>query len=105
MHPPRMIFQANCSQEGRYHIQRQAENESSPSTTVAIASSSATVEIVLATEPAAYTTDYITLQSGDTAAYGSAFTTIYYDLPASTTETPPEASASNGNSSSHRHHQ
>jgi Tfp pilus assembly protein PilW len=100
-----MIFQANCSQEGRYHIQRQAENESSTSTAVAKASSSTTVEIVLATEPAAYTTDYITLQSGDTAAYGSAFTTIYYDLPASTTETPPEASASTGNSSSHKYHQ
>lgn len=42
--------------EGRYHIQRQAENESSPSTTIAIVSSSTTVEIVLATEPAAYTT-------------------------------------------------
>jgi hypothetical protein len=39
--------------------------------------------VVTTENGAAYTTEYITLQSGDTSDFGSAYTTIYFDLTAS----------------------
>ena len=57
-------------------------------------------DTAVVTDGGAYTTEYITLQSGDTSAYGSAYTTMYFDLTAAGT-----AGASGSPNSHHRHHQ
>jgi hypothetical protein len=48
----------------------------------------------------AYTTEYITLQSGDTSDYGAAYTTMYFDVTAAVTTGFSEPSYSH-----HKHHQ
>jgi len=86
------------SQRGRHHHHHhhQAQRDSGPTTTDAADSSVITGGAVM-TDDGAFTTEYITLQSGDTSDFGSAYTTLYFDLTGTDSPGSP--------ASHHRHHQ